>query len=102
MNATFPRSLKQWIIVLIIVMGFWGCRDSRMDEAVRVVNMVEGYQRTHSRLPDSLGDIGLKEDESGPIYYQKNDDRSYTVWYGLSLGESEVYDSRTRTWSHHP
>ena len=73
-----------------------------MDEAIRVVNKVEGYQKKNSRLPDSLRDIGLKENESGPVYYKKNDDRSYMVWYGLSLGESEVYDSRSRTWSHHP
>ncbi|UWZ84923.1 hypothetical protein [Occallatibacter riparius] len=59
---------------------------------------VETFQRVHGRLPDSLSEIGERDGESGPVYYQKQKDGSFVVWYGLRLGESEVYDSKTGRW----
>lgn len=63
-----------------------------------VVSKVEAYKTSHGKLPDSLSDIGIKETEEGPIYYQKISDDRYEVWYGAALGESVTYDSQMKEW----
>lgn len=63
-----------------------------------VVSRVEAFKATHGKLPDSLSDIGIKETEDGPIYYQEISDDRYEVWYGAALGESVTYDSQTKEW----
>jgi hypothetical protein len=75
--------------------------DSRRKTGNRVVKEIQAFQRAHGRLPNSLSEIGEPEDESGPVYYQKQDDGSFIVWFGLRLGESEVYESKTGGWEEH-
>jgi len=98
------KSRWRWIALgLVVPVGLvllWiFLPDPRMAEAKRDIRKIEAFQKTHGRLPDSFAEIVVIEDESGPVYYKKQDDDSYIVWYGLSLGESETYDSRTRSWS---
>jgi hypothetical protein len=84
-------------VALVVLWIFWP--DPRMAEAKRDIRKIEAFQKAHGRLPNSFAEICVIEDESGPIYYKKQDDDRYIVWYGLSVGESETYDSRTRGWS---
>lgn len=46
----------------------------------------------------SLEDIGEKTSEEGPIYYEKRGDQ-YLIWFGTTLGESRIYDSKTGKWN---
>ena len=69
------------------------------NEGKAVAAKVEAFKQKNSRLPNSLTEIGIKEDESGPIYYQKESDQKYVLWFGTGLGESETYDSEARQWS---
>jgi hypothetical protein len=41
----------------------------------------------------------MKETENGPIYYKKESDTEYVVWFGTQLGESVTYDSETKEWT---
>jgi hypothetical protein len=73
--------------------------DEKKDAAEEAVNRVELFKKQHDRLPSSLKDIGMQEDESGPAYYQREDDKRYIVWYGTTLGHSVAYHSETRQWT---
>jgi hypothetical protein len=62
-----------------------------------LVLQVEAFRRNYGRLPNDLTELGVK-DQDLKVFYQKQSDRDYIVWFGTSLGESEVYDSATRKW----
>ena len=68
----------------------------------KVIAKIEQFQRDQGRLPSSLAEIGIRETESGPIYYEKKEERRYIVWYGTTLGESVTYISEIRKWDDRP
>lgn len=57
------------------------------------------YQKTNGRLPDSLNEIGIDETMEDPIRYQKQTDTTFIIFYGGGLGESIVYDPKTKKWA---
>jgi hypothetical protein len=100
MIAKLPKwAIASFIGLGILVLLWWWTPDPRMHQANLAIRKVEAFQRNNGRLPNSLQEIGIAEDESGPVYYQMQDDHSYIIWFGLRLGESEVYNSRTHQWS---
>jgi len=56
------------------------------------------YQKAHGYLPDNLKDIGLEDKEEGPIYYHRQTDSTFYIYYGGVLGESIIYDPKTDKW----
>ena len=38
------------------------------------------------------------ENEDGPVYYEKINDGVYILWYGTTLGESNIYNSKKQRW----
>jgi hypothetical protein len=83
---------------MVLVLGSGGCGPSKRDSGNTVVSKVEEYRRAKGRLPNSLSEVGIEEDEGCPCYCKTGDD-SYIVWYGTSLGESDTYSSETKKWS---
>ncbi len=75
-----------------------GCSPSKQAIANRAIERVEQFRETKGRLPRSLAELGMAEDESGPVYYCKSAESEYIVWYGTTLGESNIYSSRTKQW----
>lgn len=69
-------------------------------EAQLVITKIEEFKKVNSRLPETVKEIAPEYwKEEGPIYYEKKDENSYRVSFGLmSVGESYVYDSETREW----
>jgi hypothetical protein len=93
--------MKRRLIVvsmLTLAVGFLGCNYSERKASNRIVARVEQFKNSTGRLPETLSEIGLKENESCPCYCKTSNDR-YMVWYGTTLGESDTYDSRTKQWS---
>jgi hypothetical protein len=89
--------------LLVLIFSFMvalclGCNSSKRAAGDHVIAQVEKFKQQHGKVPDSLEEIGIKADESGPIYYEKKSDSHYIVWYGTSLGESTTYDSEVRKW----
>jgi hypothetical protein len=62
-----------------------------------LIRRVEDFRRKNGRLPEGSTEFGTEYEDSG-VFYQKTSSRDYVVWFGTSLGESEVYDSATRKW----
>jgi len=80
----------------IIIAACWG--PSKRDASNIAISKIDEFRKVKGRLPDSLSEAGVQDDESCPCYC-KTGDHSYLVWYGTTLGESDTYDSETRKWS---
>jgi hypothetical protein len=94
------------IIVSVGVIG-WLCIDFmkspwRWDEyklGNELIQKIEQFRNSNGRLPRDIREVAPEYwDEGGPLYYDKIDDRDYIVWFGLSLGESYTYESKTKEW----
>lgn len=75
-----------------------GCADSKKSDAENVILKIEAFEKANGRLPENLAEIGIREAEDGPVFYQMNNPHSYILWYGTTLGESRVYDSSSSAW----
>lgn len=84
--------------VALCIQGSCSGFDTKRAEGERVVKKIEEFKATQKRLPRSLGEIGLRETEEGPIYYRQLSEVRYELWYGSSLGESVTYDSERGSW----
>jgi hypothetical protein len=63
----------------------------------RIIAQVEAFRQSHGRLPETLEEVGIT-DPNPRVFYRKTNDHEYVVWFGISVGESEAYDSSTRKW----
>ncbi len=96
------RFLVLPLIGLTILLGFsyWRLSSSWEEHrkllANELIMQVEAFKKVNNRLPEENEMVFI--DESGPVYYQKENDTSYIVHYGTSLGESSTYHSATQQW----
>ena len=84
--------------LVVYVPGVEGSGISIEARGQRLVAQVEYFRSTKGRLPSDTTEMGIKQTLDGPLFYEKKDDDSYIVYYGLQLGKSMVYDSKTRAW----
>lgn len=73
--------------------------NKKKKEGNKIIEAIERYKKQNSKLPLSLFDIGIRETEDGPIYYQKENDSVYIVYFGDVLGESVIYNSIKGKWN---
>jgi len=90
----------KYIIIAVLLTFVFSCGvDSRKKDSIKLIEQISSFKEKNGRYPYNLREIGVKEDESGPIYYQLTDDSTnYRLWYGLGLGDSEEYKSETGKW----
>jgi hypothetical protein len=63
-----------------------------------IVSRVETFRVQHNgRLPENLQEVGIDDSNLG-VFYRRISADEYCVWFGTTLGESEVYYSRTKKW----
>lgn len=86
------------LIISTILMCTISCENNHHKLGVEVITKIEDFRKNNHKLPLVLEEIGIKETESGPIYYELKNDSTYIIWYGLTLGESRTYNSATRKW----
>ena len=95
--------MRQKYRILIIVLAFvvYGCSEEieREKYAKLIIEKVEKFKTEKNRLPKNLSEIGLTEREDSKAFYEQKNDSTYIVWFGLSLGESKTYDSKTKEWT---
>lgn len=68
----------------------------RQSEPIRA--SLENYRQQHGRYPTSLAEIGIVERDDGPIYYRRESESTYILWFGTTLGESKTYQSTDGRW----
>ncbi len=92
-----PMKLKLFFIFVTLFTLCCAFHDKQV-QGNEIVAKIEKFKTEKGRLPNSLGEIGIVETESGPIYYKKESESKYIVWFGKELGESATYDSDTKQW----
>lgn len=86
-------------VALICSLTFGCIGNGKLKQGNEVIAKVEKFRDEKGRLPNSLGEIGIVETESGAVYYEKKSETKYIVWFGKELGESATYDSDAKEWS---
>ena len=84
--------------LLIFFCFIVSCTDKRQKLGEEIIAKIETYKKQNGHLPKKLNDIGVIEKEEGPIYYSKQNETTYKVYYGGGLGESIVYNFETKRW----
>jgi len=90
--------MTKGFIVIFLLLFICSCSDKREKIGEDIYLKIVQYHKTNGRLPNKLNDIGLEETMEGPIYYQKKTDSTFIIYYGEVLGESIVYDPKTKKW----
>ena len=104
---------KRYIVLSILLIIFllitwyvyntlrvWECHEyPEFKKANEIIQSIEKYIKLHGKIPDSLEDIGEKED---PIFYSKFPNNNYIVYFATGgLGCFFCccsYDSETKEW----
>lgn len=63
----------------------------------RAIKSLEAYHLHNRHYPETLESID--PEAARTIYYRKEAEDAYILWFGASLGESIIYDSRRHSWS---
>lgn len=89
------------ILTLVLLFGLYSCEfnNERQEYAEMLIDKVETFKTKNNRLPKDVSELGLIEKIDSPAFYQIQTDSTYMVWYGLSVGESQVYRSATKKWT---
>jgi hypothetical protein len=86
------------LILAVFVFGFACTNGEKIKQGNNVAAKIEKFKTEKGGLPNSLSEIGIEEKMEGPIYYRKESETKYILWFGEGLGESVTYDSDTKTW----
>jgi hypothetical protein len=78
-------------------------KDTRENELIKkgndIVEKVELFKQEHNRLPISLEEIGLEEEQgANAIYYDIRSNSNYTVSFMMSIDYNKFYYSDTKQW----
>lgn len=94
------------VVILLGVFYFWFFylsnvkENGLINEGNTVVKKLEAFRLIHHKLPDSLAEVGVLENEQTELYlgYTRKDSNYYVVWIGISSEESKFYYSDTKKW----
>ena len=90
--------MQRTIIIFFLSILISSCTDKREKIGEDIYLKIVQYKKTNGRLPHKLNDIGVEEKMEGPIYYQKQTDSTFIIYYGGGFGESIVFDPFTKEW----
>ena len=93
--------IRHGIIVLTTLLLLTGCCDivcKRQKHAETIIKKVETYRQETGKLPDNVTEIGINDNQMHLSFYIKKSVDEYEVWYGLDLGTSKIYNSKTKKW----
>ena len=89
------------IFAFILAIGLCRCavESTQQEYAIMLIKEVETFKKVNKRLPKDVTELGLTELMASPAFYIMDSDSTYMVWYGVSIGESNVFRSITNKWS---
>lgn len=85
-------------LLLLLPFFIFSCTDNREKVGEEIYLKIVQYRNSNGHLPDSLGEIGEEEKMEGPIYYSKQSDSTFIIYYSGGLGESIIYEPITMKW----
>lgn len=96
------RTISILVVLALVVLGAFsfplGHSRKLKAQADVLVEKIELHRKTRGILPQSIEDVGLRSALDGRVYYRKESENHYVVWYGKELGESATYDSSAKIW----
>jgi len=98
-DKTIKSNMKKIFIVPFFLLFIFSCGEKRDKIGEDIYMKIIQYRKSNGHLPDKLNDIGIKEKMEGPIYYQKQTDSTFIIYYSGGLGESMVFDPKTKEWN---
>lgn len=90
--------MKRAIIILSLSIFISSCSDGRKKLGEEIYLKIIKYKNVNEYLPESLNEIGIEEIMEGPIYYSKQSDSTFIIYYNGGLGESIIYEPETGKW----
>jgi hypothetical protein len=93
-----------FLLAFLLVISFFGLtrktREKRLKHEGKVlVEKIEMFKAEHKRLPNSLEEIGISEEDGFDVlYYFKRDSIHYTVSFPISAEIHKFYYSDTEQW----
>ena len=99
--------LKLYLLISFIFFFIFSCTsdiENTINKYNIIIKKIDTFQNTHSRLPSEkefykiIKKLGFKVNEGCPCF-NKVSENEYNLWFGLSLGESMIYNSKTKKWS---
>lgn len=99
------RNRRKTLLLTVGVAGFlfwsYGSRDRRLKQEARpVITAAEAWRAAHGHYPESIPITSPPGLPDGELFYKRESDGSFIIWYGLSLGESNTYRSVTGAWTY--
>jgi hypothetical protein len=92
------QKIKILVIILFITLFSCSVENERQEYAELIIEKVEKFKLENNRLPKNVTEIGLIDLENSKAFYEKRNDSTYIVWFGLGVGESKIYNSTTKDW----
>jgi hypothetical protein len=93
--------VKQGIIILTTLFFLSSCCGllcERQKHAELIIEKVEAYRLETGKLPEKVTDVGIDDNQDHLSFYIKKSEDEYEIWYGLGLGTSNIYSSKTKKW----
>ncbi len=63
-----------------------------------IIEKVEAYRQKTGKLPENVTEVGIDNNQDHLSFYIKKSEDEYEIWYGLGLGTSKIYNSKTKVW----
>ncbi len=71
---------------------------ARQKHAGLIIRKVEAYRQENGKLPEKVTEVGIDDNQDHLSFYVKKNEDEYEIWYGLGLGTSRIYNSKTKKW----
>jgi peroxiredoxin len=96
------ESSNRWIVALLALglsLTVPGTAQSEHKLGDKAIVRIERFRHTHDRLPNSLAEIGMADDDASSIHYCITTDTDYIVFYSPVAGRINAYRSQTQKWN---
>lgn len=93
------RKMILLAMILLLQAGCCGLVCERQRHAALIIEKVENFRNVNGRLPETIEEVGMDGTQDRLSFYVKTGEDKYEVSYGLDVGISMVYDSKTKRWS---
>ena len=90
--------------ILLIASCSYEPSSSEMRDAELLISEIEKYKQHNGRSPKDeiawglMDKLGLDSSEACRPCYQKEGQQDYIIYFGTHLGESYIYDSKSKKW----
>ena len=87
------------LAISILLSSCCGLTCKREKHAKMIIEKVEAYRKVYGTYPTTVTEIGIDDQQDHLSFYEKISPDEYIVWYGIGLGTSRIYHSKSKIWT---